>query len=121
MRTFFLPCLTVQRRACPNSKLGQQQHRSVHLPLTGINPAGGPVPQTNVVIQRKGPMLMWARGPDGSAFTRTQKAYAQDTKQQEAHVFKVMFLQVQKRQQLHSMTLLSGPECPSMQLLNPEI
>ncbi len=76
-------------RACPTSKLGQQQHRGVHLPLNGIHPAGGPVPQTDVVIQRKGPVLIWARAPDGMAYTRTQKAHAQDAVLQEAHVCKV--------------------------------
>ena len=84
--------VAVSVRACPSSKLGQQKHRGVHLPLSAIHPAGGLVPQTDVVIQRKGPVLIWARAPDGTAFMRTQKAYAQDAKRQEAHVCQVGFM-----------------------------
>ncbi|KAK9856131.1 hypothetical protein WJX84_010763, partial [Apatococcus fuscideae] len=77
------------KRATLSSKLGQQRQRSVHLPLTAIDPAGGMVPQTDVVIQRKGPVLIWARAPDGSSYTTTQKGHAQALGRQEAHACQV--------------------------------
>ena len=61
----------------------------MHLPLTAIDPAGGMVPQTDVVIQRKGPVLIWARAPDGSSYTTTQKGHAQALGRQEAHACQV--------------------------------
>lgn len=78
-------------RACITAKLGQQAHRSIHLPLNAVHPAGGAIPQTDVVIQRKGPVLMWVRAPDGSSYTTSQRGHAQILKQQEAQLCKVRF------------------------------
>ncbi|KAK9831095.1 hypothetical protein WJX74_003332 [Apatococcus lobatus] len=77
------------KRARLTAKLGQQSHRSIHLPLNAIHPAGGAVPQTDVVIQRKGPVLMWARAPDGIPYTTSQKGHAHLLKQHEAQLCKV--------------------------------
>jgi breast cancer 2 susceptibility protein len=64
------------RPAPPGARLGRQPHRSTLVPLSGVRPSGGVVPQTLVVVLRAYPTLVWCKLPSGVAVWQTERAHA---------------------------------------------
>ena len=59
-----------------STKLGRQAYRTSYLSLAAVHAAGGPIPQTLVVVLRRYPRLLWTKLPSGVATFQTPRAQA---------------------------------------------
>lgn len=55
--------------------MGWHKSQRTFVPVHCLQPEGGPVPCTLLVVQRKYPLMMWERLPSGVPITRSQQAY----------------------------------------------
>lgn len=62
-------------RVSATAKLGWQSANSCYTPLHCVQPKGGTIPYTLLLVRRKFPKMIWEKLPSGVTRTHTPKAY----------------------------------------------
>ncbi|KAL6768561.1 hypothetical protein ACKKBF_B11220 [Auxenochlorella protothecoides x Auxenochlorella symbiontica] len=75
-------------RAPDSCRLGRQWHRSTLLPLSLVDPGGGAIPRTLVVVQRVYPPLVWCSLSNGTSLMQTLRAHRATQNAATAHTEK---------------------------------
>ncbi|KFM23863.1 Breast cancer type 2 susceptibility protein-like protein [Auxenochlorella protothecoides] len=81
-------CINGTHRAPDSCRLGRQWHRSTLLPLSLVDPGGGAIPRTLVVVQRVYPPLVWCSLSNGTSLMQTLRAHRATQNAATAHTEK---------------------------------